>query len=232
MAQPLLYVETHQDDLALSMGGSARKHIEAGLDVHVLLLTTGINSGARAATGLNRVDFALARDDEWYRAAREIGIRTRNMHVSRFSTEDGELEVQDAEDAITEFLGLYPTAWVKTYSNLGPTTGSSARHPDHVATGQAAVNLLKNGTIVTNGLRQFVEPWLLTPFKTANPSITLSADRAAKPAAVQAALDVFKEVDQVAGKYGIGDLSVGDEIDLVRADPTSWYHVPVLTTVR
>ncbi len=215
----IVYVTPHQDDETLSMGSSVRAHLEAGHTVHVLLLTTGENSGARAATGLDLAAFAAARDDELTRAARRLGVRYSNVHLAH-ATEDGELTVAAAEAALLVFLIDHPDAWVKTYSHL-PAPG---RHADHVNTGQAAVNLLVNGTIIN--LRLYVEPWLLAAFKTANTGTSVSAEHASSVAAVRNALNEYKAKDGVGGKYGIGYLSVPAAFDQALADPVSWYHLP------
>jgi LmbE family N-acetylglucosaminyl deacetylase len=216
----IVYATPHQDDETLAMGGSIRLHLEAGHDVHVLLMSSGVNSGVRGIVGLDRPEFTDARDDEMFRACRQLGVRFRNVHVSRHTTEDGELAVDDAEDAMRGFVNAHPGAWVKTYSHL-PANG---RHQDHINAGQAAVNLATAGTI-TN-LRLYIEPWLRDNFTAAHPGVTLSTNSASNTAAVVAALDEYRHIDHVGGKYGIGYQSVRSAFDLVRADPVSWYHLP------
>lgn len=218
----VIFFTPHQDDETLAMGPSVRRHLEAGHDVHVVLMTNGVNSAVRPSTGLSPTDFIAARDDEMFRASRQLGVRTANTHVSALRVDDGTLTVDEAEAIMTEYFTAYPGAWCKSYSNL-PATG---RHVDHVTAGQAAVNLYKSG-VVTN-LRLYVEPWLQSAFHTANPTVGLIAERGANPpsAAVLRAFDEYKLVDTVGGKYGIGYKSVGAEFDAARPDPVSYYHVP------
>jgi len=216
----VLFVSPHQDDETLSMGASIRKHIEAGHDVHVLLLTNGVNSGARAKTGLDRPRFTAARDDEFARACRSLGVPFSNVHVSRHSTSDGGVTVQSVDDAVREFLNGRSDVWLKTYTNLN----WSGRHADHQLSGQAAVSLLSSG-VVTN-LRLYVEPWMLAAFKAANPGVAVSAERPTNLAAVRSALDDYKEADHPGGRWGIGYLSVPAAFDTLYADPVSYYHVP------
>jgi LmbE family N-acetylglucosaminyl deacetylase len=219
----VVFFTPHQDDETLAMGPAVRHHLEAGHDVHVVLMTTGQNSGVFPSTGLSVADFVAARDDEMFRATRQLGVRTANVLVSPLRTEDGQLTVSAAEDIIAAFFAEHPDAWCKSYSNKA----APGRHVDHVASGQAALNLFNAG-LFTN-YRMYVEPWLTAAFKTANPSVPITAERAAGTAFVQQAFDQYNVHDGVGGKYGIGHQSVPSEFDAGRADPTSWVHVPVGT---
>jgi LmbE family N-acetylglucosaminyl deacetylase len=203
------------------MGASVRKHLEAGHEVHTVLLTTGINSGARAATGLSRPAFSAARDDEFTRASRRLGVPFQRIHYSTVRVQDGQLTQEAAEDAMLAWLDVYGfDTWVKTYSDQ-PLTG---RHSDHVTSGQAAMSLLEQG-LITN-LRLYVEPWLREDFASTH-GLTLSVDTATGASVVKVACDEYNLHDSVGGKYGIGWLSVKTFFELVRADPRSFYHVPI-----
>lgn len=218
----ILFATPHQDDETLSMGSAIRKHIEAGVhDVHVLLLTAGSGSAAQPKTGLDDAAFSATRDDEYERACRTLGVEYANIH---FATPrpvgDTVLTVLEAEIAIEAFAEAYPGVWVKTYTNRAAPN----RHVDHIAAGQAAVNLLALGVLAPNTVRLYVEPWLVAGFRTANPSVVLSSERAATVGWVQRAYDEYGYVDHVGGKYGIGHLSV--DYFSARPDPVNYYHVP------
>lgn len=217
----VVFVTPHQDDETLAMGPAVRDHLDAGHDVHVLLLTTGQNSAVRAEIGLSVEDFVAARDDELQRADRQNGVRFANIHIAADRTEDGQLTVAAAQQMISGFYADHPGAWCKSYSNL-PADG---RHPDHVTAGQAAVALAQSG-LITN-LRLYVEPWLIDAFRTANPSVTVGAERIADNASLLRAFDEYQVQDHIAGMWGIGHLSVGGEFDQARPDPVSYWHVPV-----
>ena len=217
----VLFVAPHQDDETLAMGASIRKHIESGAhEVHVLLVTDGGNSGAQPVTGLNRPQFTRARDDEFRRACRALGVLPDRIHISRHSAESGALTVQQAEDGIRAFLDEHPDTWLKAYSHRA----AAGRHVDHVTTGQAAVNLLTAGAAAN--LRLYVEPWARTAFVAAHPGVAVSAERPADPDRVRAALDEYSDVDHVGGRYGIGYVSVPSYVDAARVDPVSYYHLP------
>jgi LmbE family N-acetylglucosaminyl deacetylase len=219
----VLFATPHQDDECLSMGAAARAHLEAGHDVHVLLMTNGINSGARNGSGLDRPDFALARDDEYTRAVRMLGVPFTNIHRSTFRVPDGQLSVKNAEDILSEWLDEHPGAWVKTLTNRGDP---AVQHADHRNAGQAAVNLLGSGVIVANGLRLYVEPYQLDAFRATNSGLATSTESASNVAIVKSALDQYKAQDAVGSKYGFGYKSVNEAFDLVRANPVSYYHLP------
>lgn len=219
MAQ-IVYAIPHQDDDTLSMGASICSHLAGGHDVHLLLLTTGVNSGVRGQLKLSRPAFTEARDDEMRRAARALGVQ--NLWMSRPNVPDGALTVQAAEDAIAAWLDQHPGAWLKTYSHLA----WPGRHSDHINTGQAAVNLLRAG--VVDNLRHYVEPWQLQEFRNAHPSVRHSQTRAPAPDRLRAALDEYRHTG--AGRYGIGYRSVPAAFDHVRAEVSSWYHLPPAVT--
>lgn len=216
----------HADDRDLTLGATVRRLLEDGHNVWSILMTTGVNSSARAGTGLGAEEFGRARDDEDQRSGRILGLRPENILISPLRPDDGQLTLQVAELIIYDWLSEHPGAWVKTTTNLG----GEGQHTDHRIAGQAAVNLLRNGEIIPNGLRLGVEQYQLQAFKTANPTLAnkLSVDRAARPEVVQAALDVYGETDPAGWKFGIGHRSVKSAFDLVRANPVSYYHVPVL----
>jgi LmbE family N-acetylglucosaminyl deacetylase len=218
----VLFVSPHQDDESLSMGAAIRKHIEANHDVHVLLLCGGVESGAQANSGLSRPAFGYARDDEFIRATRQLGVPYENLHFARVTPADGTLTVQLAYDAILDFTERHDDeVWLKTYSNLPATN----RHSDHINSGQAGLQALQNGLVAN--LRMYVEPWLISAFQNANAGVTLSTDVAADPSWVVKALDEYGIVDPKGQKFGIGFQSVSYFAG-VKANPVSRYHLPVM----
>lgn len=222
----VLFTPPHQDDDTLPDGVAIRDHLNAGHDVHVLLLTTGQNSGVRAELGMSIPDFIAARDDEMLRACRQIGVLTANIHIPTDRPQDGQLTQAQAETMITAFYDDHPGAWLKSYSDLSaldPTTHEELRHVDHITSGKAARALLASG-LVTN-LRFYVEPWLLTPFRATNPHVTIGTETIADKSSVLRAYAEYARQDHVAKMYGIGHLSVGAEFD-ANTPPFSYYHVP------
>jgi LmbE family N-acetylglucosaminyl deacetylase len=216
----VLFVSPHQDDDALAMGPAIRDHLNAGHDVHVLLLTTGQNSGVRAELGMDVPTFVAARDDELSRATRQNGVRAANVHIPANRPQDGQLTQDQAEQMITDFYTAHPGAWCKSYSNLAAT----GRHVDHVTSGKAVVALAATG-LITN-LRLYVEPWLLSAFTTAHPGVQVNPEKVTDNTSVLRAFDEYQRQDHIAGMYGVGHLSVGAEFDEARPAPVSQVHVP------
>lgn len=215
----VLFVIPHQDDESLSMGAAIRKHIEAGHDVHVLLLCGGVESAAQPGSNLSRPDFGRARDDEFMRACRMLGVPFKNVHFARVSPADGTLTVQLAYDAIKEFTEDHPNTWLKGYSHLD----YGNRHRDHLNSGLACLQAFKDGLV--DNLRCYIEPWLQSQFTT---GVATSTDVAANPEWVVKALDEYGVVDLKGKKYGIGFQSVSYFAG-VKANPVSKYHLPIVT---
>jgi LmbE family N-acetylglucosaminyl deacetylase len=231
----VLYATPHQDDEMLFGCASMRTMLRAGHRVRVLLCTTGQNSGIRPATGLSIQDFVAARDDEYRRACRRVGVRFEDIlfgeDLGETRTEDGQLTVPAAEAmlraALADCAAPGVDVWVKTYSHLQPS-GETQRHLDHLHLGQAAVNLLQAGEIMPNGLRGYAEPWLLDPGQTiwAGRKLMTETVPASDAALVRAALDEYKITDPFGFKIGVGYQSVNEAFDLVRTQLVSHYHVP------
>lgn len=217
-AQTAVFVAPHQDDETLAMGAAIQNHVAAGFAVHVLLLSNGVNSGARARVGLTRAEFTGARDDELHRASTALGIPTSRVHISRHSTEDGRVTVQAAEDSINWFLDQHPGAWVKAYS----PHAAAGRHTDHVNSGVACANLNRQGR-VTN-LRFYVEPWLVDTFRRTHPAVRVNPERPRDVAVVHRAFDAYTQTGPA--RYGIGGISVASFFAQGRADTVNWVHVP------
>lgn len=239
MAQPVLFAGPHQDDELLSLpirtyvGARAADGTSPAYDVHVLLCTTGENSGARPST-MDKPTFGKARDDEYRRATRRAGVLPENIHVAPytgmppFRPADGELTAAFAYGWIASFLDTYPDAWVKTLTNLQLPAGIPQRHSDHVALGQAAVQLLADGLIVPNGLRLYVEPYHRAAFESAYPAVHLGSESSTNYAVTRAALKEYDTKDGVGFKFGFGWTSVSSYFQMVYDNPTHYWHIPIL----
>lgn len=221
----VLFVTPHQDDETISMGIAVRDHLNAGLDVHILLLTTGENSGVRAELGMDIPTFVAARDDELFRAARQLGVRTANIHIDPTRGPDNLGDVAHAQAQIGGWLADHPGARVKSYTNMA----NFNQHVDHQAAGQACWNLWQAGTITD--LRFYIEPWLLSAFKAANPTIAVGTEKVPDATTFVAACNQYAEgwqtADVAGGFYGIGFRSVATEFEASRSGQASYWHAPV-----
>jgi LmbE family N-acetylglucosaminyl deacetylase len=233
MTQRILWVTPHQDDESLTESAAIWNHAAAKggdgsflYENHLLLLTTGENSAVRSQLALTREQFIAARDDEMMRAGRRLAFRFPHIHIGAVDTgsrvPDGTLTAATAAEMIQGYLAQpgWSDTWVKTLSDR-PVPG--VRHADHVAAGAGAVLLLSSGDIIPNGLRLYVEPYQLAAFRDAHPSVSVSSETSIN---LSVALDEYKIVGEVSGFYGIGYKSVKSAFDLVKANPTSYYHVP------
>jgi LmbE family N-acetylglucosaminyl deacetylase len=215
----VLFFSPHQDDETLTMGASISNHVNFAHDVHVILATDGISSNARLQTPLSRTQFTKARDDEFRRACLALGVPAANIHISRFAAIDGQLTQARAVDVIMEYMEKFPGASVKTHTDKGAAIG---QHPDHTNLGKAARQLLNAGVITD--LRFKIEPYEINDFSSTG--ISWYIENTATPDKVKAALNEYKRVDTAQGMYGIGNLSVPAEINLVMSNPVSYVHRP------
>lgn len=221
----VLFVTPHQDDETISMGVAVRDHLNAGLDVHILLLTTGENSAVRPELGMDIPTFIATRDDEMVRATRQVGVPTANLHIAPNRGPDNFLTVAAAQDMISTWLTANGPARVKSYTPYTDFT----QHVDHAAAGQACQNLWEAGVITD--LRLYVEPWLLTQFEAAHPTIRVGTEKVADASSFVRACDQYslgwQTADVAGGFYGIGFRSVASEFEASRAGQASYWHTPV-----
>lgn len=152
---PALFVAAHPDDETLAMGVAIAEHVTAGRDTHVLLLTDGGTTSARAAingttvspwwgvthdpaaegyTALSEADCAAARIREAGNAIRALASPgTATVH--RALLQDGAYtqgEVETAIVAVADLIAPGAPVHVKTHTWLVDN------HPDHLAAGLAA----------------------------------------------------------------------------------------------
>lgn len=223
--QPVLYVGAHADDIELSYGASVRAHAEAQqYDIHTMIVTTGVNSGARDDfPQLSDEEFIAARRDEFNRGSRELGVKFPNQHVPALPQDDGELTFDFVYSEIAAWLSQYPNGWIKCHSDLAIP---GVRHPDHVIVGQAAHKLLFDGLIVPNGLRLYVEPYQRAQFQDYYPTINLGVEVPSGISIVRSAFDELMAHDTAGFKYAIADASVHSALVAGRTNVASYYHVP------
>lgn len=222
----ILFIPPHPDDETLSYGAAIRRYVEDDHDVHVLLLCDGSGSAAQAETGLSTEDFVRARDDEFMRACRALGVPFENLWMPVSRAPGGTLTAEHAANLITSTVVAmtqfgYPmgSVWLKGYTDL-PLNG---RHVDHIMAARGARRVLADGVVAN--LRLYLEPWREAEFRAAHPTVKLITERATAVDRVRDAFDEYGDTDPKGRKYGIGHLSVGYWDDL-RGDPKNLYHLP------
>lgn len=209
----------HPDDEALSGGGTIVRHRALGHRVVAVPFTDGINSSARAVTGLNRTQFAMAREREMFAAADRLGVEIIRPRL--FVAEDGKLTAARARDILEWALDIWPDARLK------PPTYLEGGHPDHRAIGQAVRDLQQERAARGEqplDVRYLVEPERADDWTDRYPAVRLMRDTPTDPTPLLEALSEYQYVERSAGRYGIGGLSVPNLLALVRSRPWSNYH--------
>lgn len=217
----VLWLVPHQDDETLTMGVGVRHHREAGHRVVTVVCTDGSASGVRGQLGMSVEEFVAARDDEYARAARKLGVGRADIRWAPggLLATDGELTADVVEQIVDMMLAEYgPDCLLKGTTDLAP----AQRHPDHVAVGAGLRRFADRG----HDVRFYIEGYDLAAVKTAVPGLTVSTEKCAAPAAVVRACTEYKLVDTPAGMYGIGYRSVAAEFDQLTTNVVSYYHVP------
>lgn len=216
----MLVVGPHQDDETF-MGVCIVDHVEADHTVWTICMTNGLGSGAQPETGLTDAEFSAARNDEYQRATRQLGVPPQRTLFTVDGINGGALTVARVKTVVAAWVAEHPGGWVKTYSDK-PLTG---RHPDHIACGKAIRELAADGVI--SAPRFYVEPWLVTAFKGAHPTVKLGVETPSATGLVQlrAALTEYRRVWHPGRMFGIGALSVGDQITAFYNNPVNHWHV-------
>lgn len=127
----VLVVTAHPDDLETGCGGTIRLLVCGGIEVSLLLCTTG-NIGTHDPAH-TRETLAATRQREQLAAAEAMGLK----QVFFLSHPDGELVADLSLRA--EVAGIYRRVQPDTLFTFDPHWSGQA-HPDHTAAGRAAVD--------------------------------------------------------------------------------------------
>jgi LmbE family N-acetylglucosaminyl deacetylase len=127
----ILVVAAHPDDLETACGGTVKLLVDHGVEISLLLTTDGdIGTHDPAFT---RETLAAARRQETRDGAAVLGLKD----VVFLGYHDGEVVADLALRA--EVAGVYRRLQPDTVFTFDPAWGGQA-HPDHTATGRAAVD--------------------------------------------------------------------------------------------
>ena len=130
--QRLIFVAAHPDDLETIAAGTIYKMTQRGVEVIEVLCTDG-NIGTHDTRRFTRKSLAATRRKETRAAAKFLGIK----HVVFLGYADGELEPSlELRAAIARQYRIYQPDTLMTFD---PSVDG---HPDHRATGRAAVDAL------------------------------------------------------------------------------------------
>ena len=131
----VLVVTAHPDDVDFGFAGSVAVMTDAGIEVTYCLVTDGDAGGSE--TGVARTDMAALRRDEQRAAAAIVGVS--DLHFLGYP--DGRVEATlDLRCDITRVIRTVRPNCVITQSPDRNWDRIYASHPDHLATGEAAVS--------------------------------------------------------------------------------------------
>jgi len=226
-----IFYSPHADDETLSMGVGIRNHIVAGYDVYVILLSHGRASNAynvlagtqycswhakyhnpssEGYAPFDKRKFGLTRVNEFINACLALGVPYSNIAV--YDLEDGQFTKDQVKAIIQEWVNRVPGAGHKTMTYKD-------NHPDHVACGQALLELYNAGII--GNARFYIKR---EQYDQIN-GFFETYDSSYYPY-IQAAANVYKNWAPTQGKLAVGYHSVKSTFDALLSDPRSKLHRP------
>jgi LmbE family N-acetylglucosaminyl deacetylase len=163
----ILVVTAHPDDVDFGAAGSVATWTTAGIDVAYCIVTDGDAGGAEY--GVPRADMAALRHEEQTTAAKKVGV----SEIHWLGHRDGRVEATLAlRRDITRVIRAFRPDRVVTQSPERNFQRIYASHPDHLATGEAALcavypdsrNAWAHEELLAEGYEPHVvrEVWLMT----------------------------------------------------------------------
>jgi len=130
----ILIVTAHPDDVDFGAAGSVATWTAAGIEVAYCIVTDGDAGGAEY--GVPRADMAALRHEEQTTAAKKVGV----SDIHWLGYRDGRVEATlDLRRDITRVIRTVKPDRVVTQSPERNLERIYASHPDHIATGEAAL---------------------------------------------------------------------------------------------
>ena len=162
-----LVITAHPDDVDFGAAGTVANLTDRGVEVTYCLVTDG-DAGGFDQT-IPRPEMALMRREEQTRAAKEVGVE--NLMFLGFG--DGRVQADlTLRAALSRVIRIVRPQLVITQSPHLDLTRIYGSHPDHVATGQAAIaavypdarNPFAHPELVSEGLEPWAvaEVWVMT----------------------------------------------------------------------
>ncbi|SHE66526.1 GlcNAc-PI de-N-acetylase [Seinonella peptonophila] len=245
MPLPAVFFSPHQDDETLSMSVDILRHIAAGRDTHVVLLTDGGNTSARwAINGYNsdtntpvtsgywgsRHDPAVegyspltwndiydARDKEFRSALGQLGVPPSNIHLMRTTNRT----VAGFKTAMQSIISQFPAN--TSYKTMSPID----THDEHRVVAQALWELWNSG--VVSDVRFWLSRLDVQNGVTGG-SYQTAATTSAELAKIEKATRAYKAWNPAAGSFAVGYHSVPTQFEALLADPKFRYFLPTQFT--
>lgn len=241
---PALFVAAHPDDETLMAGVAIAEHVAAGQDVHVLWLTRGTASGARATLNgdgvsswwgvqhdpaaegyspLTPEEFGAARVREGTAAVRCLAAGLPGtVTIHEAGLQDGQVTQAAAYNAIltvADEIAPGGPVRIKTHSHVVDD------HADHRAAGAAARQLAAADPGRFGDRRHYVLPpyWSDSRLSQVTESWDLPTDTGISRR-VRNAIRAYGAWQPQSGAYAIGWHSVPDMLTTLDANPRCMQH--------
>ncbi len=135
----VLGIAAHPDDLDVLASGTMAKLAKAGSEVHYLILTDG--GKGTSDKNLTSEQLTAIRKKEQQNAADCIGAK--EVHFLDYPDGNIEVNTELKKDLVKQILSIRPDLVITLDpSIIYSTTSNMINHPDHRATGQAALDAI------------------------------------------------------------------------------------------
>jgi len=147
----VLVITAHPDDVDYGAGGTVAGWTAAGIEVAYCIVTDGDAGGTDAS--ISRAEMAEIRREEQRKAAAVLGV----TDVEFLGYPDGRVEVSlDLRRDLSRVIRRFRPTRVVTQSPLRDLRSMYGSHPDHTATGEAAMC-----AVYPDARNEFAHPELL-----------------------------------------------------------------------
>lgn len=219
-----IFYSPHQDDELLTMGVAIINHINAGYDVHVVLLTDGsasnvlgtVNKRLKRANRppLTLSSFVAARNVEFIRSNMAMGVAKKNVHIEKLK--DGRTSKSQIVSIMRKYNNLFPGAANMTMSYIDD-------HIDHANAGEALFQLYNEGKI--KDARFYIQKDEFAK----NPKLNVFSIETCQTGncdEIKTAADSYMTFNPQRLHFAIGYTSVKAHFDEFLSEPISYYHMP------
>lgn len=242
-----ILVAPHPDDETLGAGVSIAEHAAAGRDVRILLLTRGTNSGAirkinatnfspwwgvdhdpvaEGYTPLTVDEFGAARYREAVAAVGCLGVTEDRIHEASTLIGEPVLDGQVTADQVKRAIIALADQFGATNPGLWTPSHTVDDNPDHIAAGQASLQLAQQDPIRWADRRYYMLPPYWSDSRLSQvPSEFWDqpTDALIKARAVNACRS-YRSWSPKTGSYAIGYHSVPDMFAVIDANPRCYIH--------
>jgi LmbE family N-acetylglucosaminyl deacetylase len=241
MPLPAVFFVPHQDDETLSMSVDILRHIAAGRDTHVVLMTDGGNTGARwAINGYNSDtntpvssswwgsrhdpniegyspltwnDVYNARDNEFRSAVGALGVPPSNVHLIRTTNRT----VAGFKAEMQNIIAQFPSG--TDYKTMSPID----THAEHRVIAQALWELWNDGEV--SGVRFWLSRLDIANGVTGGSYLTAETT-SSELKKIEQATRAYRAWNPAGGSFAVGYHSVASQFDALLSNPKFRYFLP------